>query len=471
MCRSPRGASLMRYRGLRSPISIQRSQPQPSDCYTMSFIPMPAPTHRVCISPTTMSDPLLSVPDKTVDEHQDFHPHRDASAWTTSQPEVYLCIILHTLLVLAHVALVVVIAHHYEHRVTAETGDHATRLSTIVTVVTQTIGTVYSAVLVLLTQRLALKREFYVRQALSALHDKSTAWSGIGSSFLTLWGQLRVRTAPVRLFMIASYLAGIFVFHITTPSLFNVAPYNVTTLVKQTTAQSRVIPNISSAVITGGLFPESIYSILEVLPLYPDLDTPGLLNSTLYDVVPLLDDATGEVIVSAAQFEVDCGAVRGGYINDIASINGGEESLYEWANVSVGVPGVVLNLISAANPSLVVTSAVYNSSANYPFVIVTATVNVTDDSGTMQSVHSINPWAIKATNDSSILYATTQLLACNVDLKNATVNVSAKTGKLLREPFTQPQAAWHDWQLPEPSDDPMLSGVSIRAYISHKKRG
>ena len=50
----------------------------------------------------------------------------------------------------------------------------------------------------------------------------------------------------MRVFVIAAYLVGIFVFHITTPSLFNVAPYNVTVTVRQTTAQSRVIPNISS---------------------------------------------------------------------------------------------------------------------------------------------------------------------------------------------------------------------------------
>lgn len=59
-----------------------------------------------------------------------------------------------------------------------------------------------------------------------------------------------------------------------------------------------------------------------------------------------------------------------------------------------------------------------------------------------------------------------QLLACNVDVKNTTVNVSAATGKLANEPFTQPAAKWHDWQLPEPSFDPLLSIVcSCYIYI------
>lgn len=67
-------------------------------------------------------------------------PPTATSIWDGLQ--TYLCIALHLLLVLAHVALVVVIVHHYEHRVTVETGDPANHLSTIVTAVTQTTGTV-----------------------------------------------------------------------------------------------------------------------------------------------------------------------------------------------------------------------------------------------------------------------------------------------------------------------------------------
>ena len=69
----------------------------------------------------------------------------------------------------------------------------------------------------LLTQRLALRRAFHVRQTLSALHDKSTAWLGFGSSVLTLAAQTKVRTAPLGVLAIVVYLGGIFVFHITTP--------------------------------------------------------------------------------------------------------------------------------------------------------------------------------------------------------------------------------------------------------------
>lgn len=57
------------------------------------------------------------------------------------------------------------------------------------------------------------------------------------------------------------------------------------------------------------------------------------------------------------------------------------------------------------------------------------------------------------------LYDQMQLLACNVAVKDAVVNVTAATGKLAAEPFSQSEVAWHDWQLPQPTSDPLLSIV------------
>ena len=65
------------------------------------------------------------------------------------------------------------------------------------------------------------------------------------------------------------------------------------------------------------------------------------------------------------------------------------------------------------------------------------------------------------------MFNTVQLLVCNIDVKNATVNISAATGKLTQEPFNQSSTGWHDWQLPEPSDDPLLSLVSLGTYALH----
>lgn len=87
---------------------------------------------------------------------------------------------------------------------------------------------VYLTVLVLLTQRLALRGDLYTRQTLTAIHDKNTAWLGLGSSFTSLWKQKRLPAAVYGVTLITLYLLGIFTLHITIPTLFHVVPFNAT---------------------------------------------------------------------------------------------------------------------------------------------------------------------------------------------------------------------------------------------------
>ena len=82
---------------------------------------------------------------------------------------------------------------------------------------------------------------------------------------------------------------------------------------------------------------------------------------------------------------------------------------------------------------------------------------------------SIDIMILRAVHQSSyyqaILFNQMQLLACNVAVKDTTVNVSAATGKLVKEPFAQPDVGWHDWQLPQLTSDPLLSIVRISPLL------
>lgn len=81
----------------------------------------------------------------------------------------------------------------------------------------------------LLTQRLALRSDLRRgSQTLTALHDKSSAWLGLGSAVIGVWQQLKLRTAPVGILCIAAYLIGVFVLHISIPGLFDVVTFNAT---------------------------------------------------------------------------------------------------------------------------------------------------------------------------------------------------------------------------------------------------
>lgn len=56
-------------------------------------------------------------------------------------------------------------------------------------------------------------------------------------------------------------------------------------------------------------FPDPTFTILNTLLLYPEMVTPGLLNSTIYDVIPILPGASGEVQVNASTYQADCGLI------------------------------------------------------------------------------------------------------------------------------------------------------------------
>lgn len=40
------------------------------------------------------------------------------------------------------------------------------------------------------------------------------------------------------------------------------------------------------------------------------METPGLLNSTIYDIIPQVSGAVGEVTVNATMFQSDCSLIR-----------------------------------------------------------------------------------------------------------------------------------------------------------------
>jgi hypothetical protein len=76
-------------------------------------------------------------------------------------------------------------------------------------------------VLVVITQQLAIQGAYLKHQTLTATHDETTAWTGLGSALLMLWRQTHITASVFGTLLVAIYLIGILVFHISTPSLFN----------------------------------------------------------------------------------------------------------------------------------------------------------------------------------------------------------------------------------------------------------
>ncbi len=175
--------------------------------------------------------------------------------------QVGLCYLMHIFLVIICAALVVVAAYHWEHgfnRPFSTTGQ--TIMITVSTIVAQTFSIVstfqslpcrkwaqsdcfdlqlYLAGLVLVTQRLALVRNLRKRQTLTAVHDKASAWLGLGSSISALLDQAEVRAAMPGVVLVMLYLAGIAALHVTVPASIEVNTYNAVEVVRRVTQLAR----------------------------------------------------------------------------------------------------------------------------------------------------------------------------------------------------------------------------------------
>ena len=147
-----------------------------------------------------------------------------------------ICIFLHVLLVLLHAAMFVVWRYHFEHRFVVPLSRSGITSSVLVAVsqlfalvcarllcnkMLSEPGQVYTVVLVVITQKLATQGMLLKPQTLTATHDESVAWSGLGSALLVLLKQTRIPASVLGTLLIAIYLIGISVLHISTPSLFN----------------------------------------------------------------------------------------------------------------------------------------------------------------------------------------------------------------------------------------------------------
>ncbi|KAJ6529922.1 hypothetical protein DFH09DRAFT_1184896 [Mycena vulgaris] len=190
------------------------------------------------------------------------------------------------------VSLVVAANGHMEHVVETPLTEFE-RVSNTISISLLSLSP-YNVLLVLVTQQIALHRAVTSYQTLTAIHNITSSWSGLGAAILSCWRQLAI-PASVR-GTGAVTLAG---------QIANTAAtmaYPNFTLVGDDSQYNWMTPNT-------------------LLPLLADLNpsqTPGLYNSTLYTVLDNWD-GIGDVSVPAVSFNVSCGylpnARTGGVVN------------------------------------------------------------------------------------------------------------------------------------------------------------
>ncbi|KAJ7229942.1 hypothetical protein GGX14DRAFT_581646 [Mycena pura] len=220
-----------------------------------------------------------------------------------------LCILMHVLLVMTHIIALVFAVQRKEHSIIFSL-DKQQSVSLICKIATTAFGTIFYAVLIYLTQRLATTIAIRKYSLLTAIHDKSLAWTGIGSAFSTLCEKIN-SPACLEILIICLYLATISGLHVTTSALVSVELFNLSVSTK---VQTQSIPEWSDTVDNSTL--NYIAGNSPILPWINGLDDSkklGLSNGSLYDVLEQAYPGSGLTEVSALGFNITCG-----YIPDIA---------------------------------------------------------------------------------------------------------------------------------------------------------
>lgn len=397
-------------------------------------------------------------------------PRRDSSLIQEAQASssfglhlhAAICVGLHVFLILVHIGLLVVCLGRYEQSITfALTPFSVEWLPLIVTTAMQLLGTIFLTILVAITQTLAFRRDIYVRQTLTALHDKSTAWLGLGSASLSLWRQFKLRAAMVGVLYITAYLLGIWMLHITIPAVLDVVPYNATvSTVNQTT--------LANVTTTAANFA----SAYDILPVYDQVPMLGLQDNMVYDVIPQVAYANGTTAVNASVYDVDCaafptppgsfnstGVQSVGFLPETPTL---EIEAYLQNHLSFSAPlpysgqavfTARVNEIQSAD----VRGSAYMPGCCWVPILVLSTVSIVDSAGNQSPVPGgpwipINPQFISPYPASipAVMITAVQAAMCSVRISNIKLDVSVETrAPVDTTPKPLPHSVWKSWTWPD----------------------
>ncbi|KAJ3551018.1 hypothetical protein NM688_g4948 [Phlebia brevispora] len=326
----------------------------------------------------------------------------------------------------------------------------------IITIVSQAFTIVYCAILALLTQRITL-HEFIKRpQTLTAIHDKSSAWLGLGSSLQTLARQRKLVTDFLGISMITLYLLLIFVVHTTLPGIFSFTAQNITTFVDYPSTLARQAPPI----VQENAFAANNedYAILQVYDTLT-LSTIGLWGSTLYDIIPVVEGATGAwVEVNATTFSVDC-ATLPDVVQTRFDPRTDDEPTY-YFEFNGGKYNVSLSPFEDQQFKLLNVDDIDTSNfapvTPISTLIVASTYPVIDAAGNDATIASMNPMWSDWDEPRQHPAINVSLIACNFNTQNSTISVNSVSRAVDKASAPPTPAHWHEWVDPGPSSDPML---------------
>ncbi|KAG1744345.1 hypothetical protein EDD22DRAFT_786287, partial [Suillus occidentalis] len=196
---------------------------------------------------------------------------------------------------------------HWEHHVTLPFTPRNTDFwSVVLSASLQAFYTLYTAVLVFLTQRLAVSRALVSRLKLTSIHDISGAWAGIGSALGSVWKQTGTPASLWATTAVTAYLVCISVLHVTSSTLLQFQSFN-------STMTTTVSTTLGWTDVTAGTLANwedmnwgAITASLPAISRFPGILSAGLSNNTVYDTLQT-SSVAGHATVNATTITSNCG--------------------------------------------------------------------------------------------------------------------------------------------------------------------
>ncbi|KAF7336265.1 hypothetical protein MVEN_02174700 [Mycena venus] len=359
-----------------------------------------------------------------------------------------LCVVLHLVLVILHIMLLAVCISHLEHLVVFPL-DWQSLISPAISGIMTTFASIYCSALVLISQTLAMRHSLHKSQTLTATHDNSIAWSGIGSALLSLWKQIVVPASVLGTLSVFLYLLNIAVIHISSPAMLSLQSFNSS---RPTVLKTLAMPEYTrrTSVLNETQTTKNMETFaMNALPeIFEDMNTTnklGILDGTLYEV--LETSYVGEdASVAAIGFNITCGYLP--QPNASWNENGTWDFVFPSPIPSVSLSGRAPRMIGIAEMAQAEQNATVTNS-----VTMYTTIPILDSSlQTIQSVELDPPMVTTWNANESV--STVQFFQCSQSLvhQTATVGAQSRQASAVEVGIEKRDSVWLPYSGPVPSN-------------------
>ncbi|KAG8215448.1 hypothetical protein J3R82DRAFT_9062 [Butyriboletus roseoflavus] len=352
----------------------------------------------------------------------------------------WLCYGLHAILLAFHVVLVLLLMKHPEHNVTMASDNPW--VTTALTIFLQAFYVLYTAGLVFITQQLATSAIIAQRHCLTEVHDISQAWTGIGAAIYALWQQIKVASSTWTLLGVVSYLACVSTLQTASTTIMQFTAFNSysTILVQSAVAW----PNATT--LANVPWGNTFYEGLPPSGLLSNIQTIGLLNNTLYDILTTTDPSFTNATVNATSLQSNCGL-----LSNLTFSNLGPQYL-NFSDGGIGPGYFVLNIsdIEGFGPSvptqvtrnqIVLLSIHPDPSLNSTHLFFLITTNVEWNGSIPESVINLSVNIATDDNDPIMAY----LAACTLSTQSTNATLNLQAGTLIPSPAQASSQPWKLW--------------------------